>query len=132
MIQTQFWISIKHLYFDNCEEYVNQTFSRSFKENGLVHEFTYVDIPQQNGVAKRKNRRVLEVCFKLQDTYCSKFILGEVVLTTYLINRLPSRVLNYKTQIEMMSSLFPFVPIMKSLNISCLWVCCLCAYSQTS
>ena len=61
MIKTQFGKSIKHLRSDNEREYVNHDMSKFFSENGVVHEFTCVDIPQQNGIAKRKNRHLLEV-----------------------------------------------------------------------
>jgi len=46
---------------DNGREYVNHDMSKFFSENGVVHEFTYVDTPQQNGVAERKNRHLFEV-----------------------------------------------------------------------
>jgi len=60
MIKTQFGKSIKHLRFGNGREYINRDMSKFFSENG-VHEFTCVDTPQQNGVAERKNRHLLEV-----------------------------------------------------------------------
>jgi len=40
---------------------VNQNLSKFLQENGVVHELTCVDTPQQNGVAERKNRHILEV-----------------------------------------------------------------------
>jgi len=40
---------------------VNQNLSKFLKEYGVVHELTCVDTPQQNGVAERKNRHLLEV-----------------------------------------------------------------------
>jgi len=56
MVQTQFGNPIKRLCSDNGREYVNQNL-----ENEVVHELTCLNIPQQNGVAKRKNRHLLEV-----------------------------------------------------------------------
>ena len=61
IIQTQFENPIKRLHSDNGREYVNQNFSKFLQENGVVHELTCVDTPQQNGVAKRKNRHLLKV-----------------------------------------------------------------------
>jgi len=61
MVQTQFESPIKRLRSDNGREYVNQNLSKFLKENGVVHELTCVDTPQQNGVAERKNRHILEV-----------------------------------------------------------------------
>ena len=61
MIQTQFESPIKRLCSNNGREYVNQTFFKFLKENGVVQELTCVDTLQQNGVAERKNRHLLEV-----------------------------------------------------------------------
>jgi len=61
MIQTQFESPIKRLCFDNGREYVNQNLSKFLQKNGVVHQLTSVDTPQQNGVAERKNRHLLEV-----------------------------------------------------------------------
>jgi len=61
MIQIQFESPIKRLCSDNGREYVNQNLSKFLQENGVVHELTCVDTPQQNGVAERKNRYLLEV-----------------------------------------------------------------------
>ena len=61
MIQTQFSKTIKRLLSDNGKEHVNHQFSHFVKEHGIIHEFTRVDTPQQNGVVERKNRHLLEV-----------------------------------------------------------------------
>ena len=61
IIQTQLGSPIKRLHYDNGREYVNQNLSNFLKDNGVVHELTCVDTPQQNGVAERKNRHLLEV-----------------------------------------------------------------------
>nr|CAN61071.1 hypothetical protein VITISV_006592 [Vitis vinifera] len=57
------------------------------------------DIGQQNGIAERKNRHLLEVARALMlFSHVPKNFWGEVVLiATYLINRMPSRVLNFQT-----------------------------------
>ena len=61
IIQTQFESPIKRLRSDYGREYVNQNFSKFLHKNGVVHELTCVDTPQQNGVAKSQNRHLLEV-----------------------------------------------------------------------
>jgi len=61
MVQTQFENPIKRLRSDNGREYVNQKLSNFLQENGVVHELTCLDTPQQNGVAERKNRHHFEI-----------------------------------------------------------------------
>ena len=55
IIQTQFRSPVKRLRFDIGREYVNQNLFNFLKDNGVVHELTCVDTPQQNEVAERKN-----------------------------------------------------------------------------
>jgi len=61
LVKTQIGKSNKHLCSDNRREYVNHDMSKFLFENGIVHEFTYVDTPQQNDIVERKNRHLLEV-----------------------------------------------------------------------
>ncbi|RDX97468.1 hypothetical protein CR513_19755, partial [Mucuna pruriens] len=102
---------------DNGTEFVNLEFSKFLKDNGVVHELTCVNTPQQNGVAERKNRHLLEVARALLfQMYVPNVYWGEVVLTAaYLINRLPTRVLNGISPIKHMLSFFPSSPLILSL-----------------
>ena len=52
---------IKRLSSNNGREYVNKNLSNFLKDNGIVHELTCVDTPQQNWVTERKNRHLFEV-----------------------------------------------------------------------
>ena len=61
---------------------MNQNLSNFLKDNDVVHELTCVDLPQQNGVAERKNRHLLEVGRALLfQMSIPKSYWGEVVLT---------------------------------------------------
>lgn len=101
MIATQFDAKILILRTDNGREYVNCEFQDYLAENGIINQITCVDTPAQNGVAERKNRHLLEVARALMfSTGLSKSYLGDAVLTgAYLINRMPSSVLDYKSPI---------------------------------
>jgi hypothetical protein len=63
--------------------------------------------PQQNGIAAQKNRHLLKVTQSLMlDMHVPKSYLGDALLTTaYLINRMTSRVLDFKTPLEVLSHL---------------------------
>ena len=61
MILTQFHANPKILRFDNYGEYVSLVMKQFFLEYGLVHQTSRTDTPQQNGVAERKNRTLLEI-----------------------------------------------------------------------
>ena len=60
MIKTQFSATLQVFRLDNGGEFVNKYLQGYFKEHG-IHETTCVNTPQQNGVAKRKSRQILEI-----------------------------------------------------------------------
>ena len=92
MIQTQFQTKIKVLKTDNAKEYFTSILGDYLLSQGIVHQSSCIDTLQQNGVAERKNRHLLEVARSLMfTTHVPKIFRGEAVLTaTYLINRMPS------------------------------------------
>ncbi|RDY01625.1 putative mitochondrial protein, partial [Mucuna pruriens] len=49
------------LLLDNGTKFVNLELSKFLKDNGVVHDLMCVNTPQQNGVAEKKNRHLLEV-----------------------------------------------------------------------
>ncbi|XP_020421225.1 uncharacterized protein LOC109949576 [Prunus persica] len=59
-METQFNARIQILRSDNGGEFVNHDFQTYFQTHGIIHEITCPQTPQQNGVAERKNRYLLE------------------------------------------------------------------------
>lgn len=111
MIQTQFQSQIRVLRTDNGKEYFNSILSDYLLENGIQHQSSCVDTPQQNGVSERKNRHLLEVARALMFTmHIPKYLWGDAILTaTYLINRMPSRPINFETPLSVLSKTYPHV-----------------------
>ena len=109
MVQNQFGVKIKRFRTDNARDYFNQILSHYFQSQGIIHESLCVNTPQQNGVAERKNGHLLNTTRALLfQGNVLKSYWGEAVLTaTYMINRLPSGVLNNKSLIEMLNSFYP-------------------------
>jgi hypothetical protein len=80
------------------------------QDNDIVHQTTCVSTPEQNGVAERKNRHILEVtrCL-LFAMNVPKYLWGEAAQTaTYLINRMPLRAVEFSTSIEMLTGTTSF------------------------
>jgi hypothetical protein len=61
MIGNQFQTKISILRFDNGTAYFNKVLKSFFQEKGISHQSSCRDTPQQNGIAKRKNKHLLEV-----------------------------------------------------------------------
>ena len=61
MIENQFDTKISILRTDNGTEYFNRFLGDFLNKKGIQHQSTCPNTPQQNGIAKRKNRHLLEV-----------------------------------------------------------------------
>ena len=105
MVENQTGRKIKVLRSDNGTEYRNDQFSIFCKKEGISRHFTIRDTPQQNAVAERMNRTLLEkVRCMLSNAGLGKQFWAEAVMyASYLINRLPSAALNGKTPLEVWS-----------------------------
>ena len=108
IVQKQFRVQIKSFRIDNARDYFNQILSPYFQSQGILHDSSCVNTPQQNGVAERKNRHLLNTTQALLfQRNAPKSYWGEVVLTaTYLINRILSRVLDNKSPVEVLKSFY--------------------------
>ena len=102
MICSQFQTHPRVLRTDNGREYVNSNMHQFITSKGLIHQTSCPDTPQQNGVAERKNRTLLEITRAIMlESHVPTYLWPEIVATVnYLINRLPTKALNYKTPLE--------------------------------
>ncbi|GMP87678.1 hypothetical protein CsSME_00039951 [Camellia sinensis var. sinensis] len=90
MIETQTGRRIKKLRSDNGGEYTSDPFFEVCQNAGIVRHFTVPGTPQQNGVAERMNRTLVEKAF-----------WGEALnYARHLVNRLPTAALDGKTPME--------------------------------
>lgn len=119
MIENQFQTKIGILHSDNGTEYFNEHLEAFLKNNGIVHQSTCRDTPQQNGIAERKNKHLLEVARAIM-FYMNvpKYLWGEAILTaSYLINRMPTKMLKYQTPLECLKIFFPEARLFSDLPV---------------
>src|SRR4051812_3159672 len=95
MIQNQTGKRIKALRSDNGGEYILKNFERYLKSHGIQHQVTVPYTPEQNGVAERANRTIVESARSM--LYAREMHLeywGEAVATAvYLKNGTPTKAL---------------------------------------
>ncbi|KAM1425821.1 hypothetical protein TB2_017749 [Malus domestica] len=102
LVTNQFSTQLKVLRSDNGTEYMSNAFTQYLTCHGIIHQTSCVGTPQQNGVAERKNRDLLEKTrsLMLQMSVPKKFWSHGVLTAAYVINRLPSKVLKFKAPLE--------------------------------
>lgn len=104
LVTNHFSSQIQTLRSDNGTEYMSHVMTQYLSNHGIMHQTSCVGTPQQNGIAERKNRDLLEKtrALMLQMNVPKRFWSQGVMAAAYLINRLPSRVLGFKSPIEVM------------------------------
>ena len=100
---------IKVLRSDRGGEYLSAKFDAYLQEKGIKRELTVHDSPQQNGVAERLNRTIVELArAMLIAKNMPKFLWAEAVnYATWLKNRLPSHAIPGHTPYDLINGRRP-------------------------
>jgi hypothetical protein len=111
LVEKQSECKLKNLRTDRGGEYVSHAFDYYCKENGIAHQLTMPQTPQQNGVSERKNRTIMNmVRCMLKEKNCPKEFWGDaVVCAVYLLNRFTTKRLHMLTPEEAWSMKKPRV-----------------------
>ena len=102
MVEKTTGLKIKRLRTDNGGEYTSNEFEEYLKAEGMQHKTTIAKTPEQNGVAERMNRTLVEtVRAMLADSKLPKRFWAEALSTAvYLRNRSPTRAVQDMTPYE--------------------------------
>jgi hypothetical protein len=121
LVEAQSGCKIQVLRSDNGKEYTSKMFDQFCEENGVHHQLTVPYTPQQNGVAERKNRSVMEMarCMLVEKGPPNKFWAEAVYTSVYLQNRLSTKAVKDKTPIEVWSGLKPTAKHLKVFGSLC-------------
>lgn len=101
---------IKKLRSDNGKEYLSNDFKKFLEDEGISRQLS-VEYTQQNGVAERANRTIIEMArCMLQQSGLPQSLWAEAVNTAAFIrNRCPTKCLNDKTPTEAWTNKKPYV-----------------------
>ncbi|RVW24085.1 Retrovirus-related Pol polyprotein from transposon RE1 [Vitis vinifera] len=106
MIETQYNANVQVLCSDNGGDYHISDLQKYLEGHGIIHQTTCSNTPQENGVAERKNRHLLEVVraslivAKIPISYWGEAITS----AAYLINRVPSSSINFQTPLQALTN----------------------------
>ncbi|GJZ16482.1 retrotransposon protein, putative, ty1-copia subclass [Tanacetum coccineum] len=105
LVENQTGRTVKKLRTDNGLEFCNREFEQLCIESGIARHLTVAGTPQQNGVAERMNRTLMDKvrCLLIQSGLPKTFWAEATCTAAYLINRSPSTAIEKKTPMEMWS-----------------------------
>nr|GEU59320.1 retrovirus-related Pol polyprotein from transposon TNT 1-94 [Tanacetum cinerariifolium] len=97
--------TVKKLRMDNGLEFYNREFKQLCIESGIARHSTVIGTPQQNGLAERMNRTLMDKvrCLLIQSGFPKTLRVEATCTAAYLINRSPSTAIEKKTPMEMWS-----------------------------
>lgn len=106
---------IKILRSDNGKEYINNSFDKFLKDSGIIHQTSNPYTPEQNGLAERMNRTLVEraKCMIFNSCLQKEYWAEAVSTAAYIVNRSPSRALSGVTPYERWTGSKPDVSHMK-------------------
>ncbi|GKV16599.1 hypothetical protein SLEP1_g27221 [Rubroshorea leprosula] len=101
LVENQSGCRIKKLRSDNGKEYTSNDFNLFCEEAGVDHQLTVSYTPQQNGIAERKNRTVMEMarCMLAKKKLPKCFWAEAVYTAVYLLNAAKRGKLDEKAEI---------------------------------
>ncbi|KAL0641599.1 hypothetical protein Bca4012_102628 [Brassica carinata] len=120
-VTNHYHAKIKILRSDNGGEYTSNAFKQHLSQYGILHQTSCPYTPQQNGVAERKNRHLMEVARSLmfQSNVPKRFWSDAVATACYLINRTPTKILNEKAPFEVLNKYKPVLDYLKVFGCLC-------------
>ena len=114
LVKNQLNTKIKSLRTDRGREYLSDLFKAYCDENGIVRQLTIPYMPQQNGVAEKKNKTLLDMVRSMMaQAKLPIFVWGDALMTvTYILNRVPSKFVP-STPYELWKGMTPDLNIMR-------------------
>ncbi|MCO5571040.1 hypothetical protein L7F22_024771 [Adiantum nelumboides] len=102
MVENETGCKVQTLRTDRGGEYMSGAFKDFLGKKGIKHQCTMPYTPQQNGVAKRKNRSLMEMarCILKAKSLPHKLWMEAVACAAHVLNRCPTRALKTITPYE--------------------------------
>lgn len=95
MVENLHKTKVKMLLSDNEGEYISREFTQYLAKHGILRQLTMPRTPQQNGVAERMNRTLLDTRCLLIESGITKELWADVVVTaSHIRNKCPSKALD--------------------------------------
>ena len=115
LVENQTGYKVQSLQTDRGGEYMSNAFKDFLAHKGIKHQCTMPYTPQQNGVAERKNRSLMEMarCMLKAKGLPHKLWMEAVACGTHVLNRYPTKVLKTITPFEVWNDRKPSIDYMR-------------------
>ncbi|KAJ0589143.1 putative RNA-directed DNA polymerase [Helianthus annuus] len=123
-METVYKLPIRRIRSDNGTEFKNNKMYEFCNEKGILHEFSAPYTPQQNGVAERKNRTLIETArTMLADSKLPIFFWSEAVSAAcYTLNRVLTVKKYKKTCFELLHCYKPNLEFLEPFGSPCTFI----------
>ena len=120
-VETQFSTKIKILRSNGGGEYTSTEFKSFLSQHGIIHQLSCPYTPQQNGLVERKHRHLIETTITLlsQASMSTSFCSYALLTATFLINLLPTFVLNFVSPWFKLYSASPDLSQLRIFSCAC-------------
>lgn len=117
-VENKFGITLKIFQSDGGRESDNSSFRSLCDEKGIHHRFSCPKTPQQNGLVERKHRHISEMgrTLMIASSVPLDFWAEAICTSVFLINRLPTPTLGWRSPFEVKLFFFGRLPDYKALR----------------
>ena len=121
MAEKHYQSSIHFLKTDCGGEFTSNEFNSFCANTGIIHHLTCPYTPQQNGVAERKHRHLVQCTLALlsQSGLSLSYWSYALATATHLINKLPTPLLNMSSPWEQLHNVKPTFSYLKTFGCKC-------------
>ncbi|KAF9663835.1 hypothetical protein SADUNF_Sadunf17G0093300 [Salix dunnii] len=120
-MENQFSTTVKIIQSDGGGEFVNIVLQSYFAAHGIIHQRSCPGTPEQNGLAERRHRYVVETGLTLMAhaSVPTKYWTTAFQTAMFLINYLPSSALQHKSPHEMVFGSSPSLEFLRVFGCAC-------------
>jgi len=121
LVENLFISKIKQFQSDNGGEYTSKQFKDYLSQSGILHRLSCPHTSQQNGIAERKHRHIVEVGLTLlaQSGLSPKFWVDSFLNAIYLIKRLLTHVLQQESPFSKLMKRAPDYTLLRTFGCLC-------------
>uniref|UniRef100_A0A2N9J0D9 Integrase catalytic domain-containing protein n=1 Tax=Fagus sylvatica TaxID=28930 RepID=A0A2N9J0D9_FAGSY len=121
MIETQFSLPIKILRTDCGGEFLSTPFNQFCSSKGIIHQLSCPHTPQQNGVAERKHRHLVQCALALlsQSKLPLSYWSYAISTAAHIINKLPTPNLGNQSPWDALYQVAPDLSHLRTFGCEC-------------